>query len=115
MKVPIRLIALALGLGSCFAVTSCSGSYTDPETGEEKKFDEPDPSTEAEKAAAYKKLEDAKAENEKWRRYAVEHNNTALVASIDENLEKIADAKEDLGYTPPKQEGQIFSNGVSTV
>lgn len=98
-----HLCASVLSLFLLLTLGACSGSYNDPETGEEKPFEQPDPSTPAEKKAAYDDLEakkkivdDAKA---KW----TAEGNTALVAKMDENLEKIGDAKAELGYQPPKK------------
>jgi len=97
-----HLLVATLSLISMLSLGACSGEYNDPETGASTPFEAPDPQTPAEKKAAYEDLEakkktvdDAKA---KW---AAEGNQT-LVAAMDENIEKIADAKADIGYTPPK-------------
>ena len=114
MKLANRPIVAGLSLGLFLALGACTKTATNPETGQPVDINEPDPTTAAEKAAAYKKLEDAKAENEKWRKYAEEHGNTGLVEKIDENLEMIADAKDDLGYEPPKKaEARTESGAVA--
>lgn len=94
----VALLAL-LTLGLSLGAVSCKGTYQDPFGG--KTDWEFDPDT-GDKKKAYEELEKALADNLKAQTEAAINGNVALGELAASNIEKITEAKRDLGYDPPK-------------